>query len=206
MEFTVLIPVFNTKPDALMEAVSCIVNQTVKAKKIIVIDDGSTDPKTFEMLEVINRSPDVHVMFMEVNEGTSGALNRGHLMVNTEWVAIMGSDDVCHPERFAKQVKYLEAHPNVDVIGTQLFSFKADDITRRSIFKSSHQLRPTSIKDGWIVNHGTVMYRNSAVAKAGGYDLSKRRGQDVDLWRRMWAKGFKFANIQEILYGWRRYK
>ncbi len=210
-ELTCIIPVYNTKPAALLEAVMCIVNQTHPAHKIIVVDDGSTDYQTNGILEVINRLPSVQVVWMEDNGGTSVALNYAHKLVNTEYVALMGSDDVCSQDRFKKQMEYLKLNPRVDVLGTQLFSFKDSNILRTPSWKSSHPLKPNSIKgaagtNGFIVNHGTVIYKNEAVLKCGGYNVACRRGQDVDLWKRMWAKGYKFANLVDILYGWRRYK
>ena len=55
------------------------------------------------------------------------------------------------------------------------------------------------------MNHGTVIYKNQAVKDVGGYDIDKKRGQDVYLWKKMMEAGKKFHNVSDILYYWRRY-
>ena len=62
------------------------------------------------------------------------------------------------------------------------------------------------IREDWPVNHGTVIYRNSAVMAVGGYNVTYKRGQDVELWKRMRANGSVFRNIEQVLYSYRRYK
>ncbi len=210
INFTVLIPVFNTPDQQLLEAANSVINQTKLAEKIILIDDGSTNSDTLAMLKTLEAFCEVR--YCEKNGGTSKALNIGHTMVQTEYVAIMGSQDISHKERFKKQCDFLAAHQGIDVLGTQLSGFLDKDVNRKRTFSTHH---PQYIKSlnrdkgqhpGWITNHGTVMYKQAAVMHCDAYDETIGRGQDVDLWRRMFNKGKKFANLQEVLYSWRRYK
>lgn len=205
IDFTVLIPVYNTDPAHLYEAVRSIVNQNIKQDfKILIVDDGSDKIATIKAIESL-RSSRIVIRRFDENQGTSAALNKGHEIIDSEYIAIMGSDDVSHKNRLITQVEFLQSN-DVDVCGTDLFSFADDDIFRRPKFKTNHPERPTLVntKNGWLVNHGTVMYKNRAVKSVGGYDLSKRRGQDVDLWLRMAQAGKTFANIKQELYAWRR--
>lgn len=211
IDLTVLMPVYNTKPAHLIESISSIVNQrNVTPFKILIIDDGSTNAETCKAISSLDRMYDLRpfsslLRTLESNKGTSHALNEGHKIVDTEYVAIMGSDDISDPNRLSKQIAFLQARPDIDVLGTQLFSFKSDDIHRKPLFTSKHPMYPSSIGSGWIVNHGTVIYKQEAVMAAGGYDETKRRGQDIDLWQRMFSAGNRFANLQESLYAWRRH-
>jgi glycosyltransferase involved in cell wall biosynthesis len=206
MKLTVLIPVYNTGAAHLIEAVNSIINQDDKwAHRIILVDDGSENPHTLRAEDFLCMFPCVEVHRLEKNQGTSVALNEGHKLVNTEFVAIMGSDDISHHSRFRKQIQYLKDHPEVDVVGTNLFSFNNSDLRRSSIFTSKHPEVPET-EGNWVVNHGTVIYRNSAVLAAGGYNPNYRRAQDVELWGRMLKKGFCFRNITEVLYAWRKNK
>lgn len=209
IHFTVIIPVFNTNPGHLMEAVDSICNQrnVTDPFDIILVDDGSTLEGTKDMLKYLNNNYGKVILHtLKENRGTSSALNEGHKLIETEYVAIMGSDDISHPDRFQKQIAYLGTNPTIDVLGTQLQGFKNEDIFRKRLFgPTTHAMRPNKILDGWIVNHGTVMYKHSAVMECGGYNLAFKRGQDVDLWKRMFAKGKRFANLQECLYAWRRF-
>lgn len=209
MNLTVLIPVFNTKPDALLESVWSILRQDDGNKhQIILIDDASTDHLTTQaMMSLVNHRQEVpiKILTLEENGGTSVALNKGHRMVETEFVAIQGSDDVSDRSRFRMQIDYLKKHPETDVLGTNLFSFKDQDIRRSSIFVSAHKEKPIPKDSSWIVNHGTVIYRNQAFIDTGGYNPAFRRAQDVELWGRMYKKGFHFRNCVDVLYAWRHY-
>ena len=212
IDFNVLIPVYNTKPNALIEAVFSVINQKINQHyKILLVDDGSTDTDTLALLDYFQKEGkrgfcEVVVHHLDKNEGTSKALNYGHSILTSEWIAIMGSDDVCHESRFDLQTRFIKGR-KLDVLGTGLFGFKNGDIERKPMFKAVHPVSPTpqNTKDGWMVNHGTVFYRNQAVKDAGHYNPALRRAQDVDLWKRMYAKGNVFFNLQEVLYGWRRY-
>lgn len=206
-EITTLIPVYNTQPDFLLESVFSILRQTAKIKnEIILINDCSNNENTLDVLRTLNHTQRVIIKGLDVNSGTSVALNEGHKLVRTEYVAIMGSDDVCDLTRFEKQISYLEKNKDVDVLGTNLFGFYENDIWRRKLFITTHKETPDFSKS-WFINHGTVIYKQKFFEEMNGYDVTKRRWQDVDLWLRAKNTGkYKFANIEEILYAWRRYK
>lgn len=209
MKLTVLIPVFNTKPDALLESVWSILRQDDGIKhQIILIDDASTDHLTKQAIDSFTNhrfENPIKLLTLEENGGTSVALNKGHLIAETEFIAIQGSDDVSDRSRFRLQIEYLKKNPEVDVIGTNLFSFRDQDIKRTPIFVSNHKEKPVVKDSNWIVNHGTVIYRNEAVKNTGGYNPEFRRAQDVELWGRMLKKGYQFRNIVQPLYAWRHY-
>lgn len=207
IEFTVLIPVYNTKPHELIEAVFSVhpTNQTIEQDyKIVIVDDGSTDAGTLKALEFLKLAG-IIVYHKPENGGTSSALNLGHEKITTEWIAIMGSSDISKPERFDLQVKHLQDNPDIDVLGTNLFSFKESDHTRTPIWTSSHSYVETLEKrsEGWLTNHGTVMYKNQSVKDVGGYQLPGRY-QDVDLWKRMFLAGKKIRTLAKVTYGWRK--
>lgn len=212
MKITVLIPIFNTKPAALLESVYSILNQDcgiAAIEKIILINDGSTDGSTEDAISYLQAHfPDIIKVIDKPNGGTSSALNFGHATAQTDFVAIMGSDDISDKSRFRLQLDYLKKHPDTDVLGTNLFSFHNDDIRRKAIFTSTHRQIPTGASGDkrWLVNHGTVIYRQTAVMAVGGYNEKVGRAQDVELWKRMNDKGFKFRNVESVLYAWRRYK
>lgn len=205
LKFDVLIPVFNTPPAHLMEAVDSIKNQTLKANQIILVDDGSTSQATLAVLKALEKT--CKIVTLEVNQGTAVALNIGHGHCECEWIAIMGSDDICDPQRFALQAEYINAHPETDVIGTNLYSFYDNDPKRSRIYHTQHAEKPPLRPSGnvyWLVNHGTVMYRKSKVLAVGGYTPALRRAQDVDLWSKLYKAGAVFRNITAVLYGWRK--
>lgn len=211
IDFTVLIPVFNTKPAELIESVFSVSkhNQTIDQDyKILIVDDFSDSKQTHMALEYLKKALDVKVIRLEENMGTSGALNRGHDEIETEWVALSGSSDISFKDRFKLQVEHLLENPNVDVLGTNLFSFNDYDPYRRETYRTKHAYTRT-LRDsnyGWLTNHGTVFYKNQAVKDVGGYDLGFRRGQDTNLWYRMFKAGKKIHTLSNVSYAWRRDK
>lgn len=207
MKLTVLIPIYNTRPDYLMEAVYSILHQDDGvAHEILLIDDGSDNPATLQCIEMLcSAHGRIKPVWMQQNGGTAAALNRGHELATTEYVAIMGSDDVSDTSRFRKQVEFIKENPHLDVIGTNLYGFYTDDIFRRSVFVSKHQQQPDTSKQ-WFINHGTAIYKVKSIVDAGGYNVLYKRGQDVELWNRMLRMGYAFGNLEEVLLGWRRYR
>lgn len=157
------------------------------------------------MLVDLQRDERFHIINHKCNLGTSAALNTGHEYIQSEYIAIQGSDDVSTPDRFKRQCDFLERRKDVDVLGAQLMIFWDHDPKRKSIFLSKHGSHPKPGK-GWQTNHGTVMYRNQAVKDVGGYDVERRRAQDVWLFKKLMEKGYKFQNLSECLYHWRRIK
>lgn len=205
IDFSVLIPVYNTRPEHLLEAVTSVLNQTIKQKyNVVLVDDGSTNQGTLIALQYLRTFPQIKVFTLPENQGTSAALNKGHELIESEYIAIMGADDISHKERFLFQTIYLQKHPYVDVLGCNLSSFLNDDIQRKLKFTSQHPAIPVKGK-GWQTNHGTVIYKNQAVKDLGGYNLQYRRGQDIELWNRMMAAGKVFRNLHDNLYLWRKY-
>ena len=208
IDFTVLIPVYNTKAAELKEAAFSVhkSKQTINQEyDVLLIDDGSTNEDTLQALRELELIDGFRVHYKKENGGTSSALNKGHELAGTEWVAIMGSSDVSFPNRFKLQVDHLLKNPWIDVLGTQLYSFKESDPKRKPIYTTTHKYERTLIDSsyGWLTNHGTAMYKISAVNDVGGYTLPGRY-QDVDLWKRMALAGKKIRTLNVITYAWRK--
>lgn len=210
IDFTVLIPVYNTKAAELIEAVFSVhkSNQTIEQDyDIVLVDDGSSNVETCHALEFLRIALGVKIISMPKNMGTSAALNAGHDYIKTEYIALSGSSDISFPDRFKLQIEHLQEHPEIDVLGTNLFSFSDKDPYRTIKVKTQHAYIETleRRKEGWLVNHGTVIYKNAAVKSVGGY-TKPGRAQDVDLWKRMLKAGKKLRTIKPVLYAWRRDK
>lgn len=207
ISLTHLIPVYNTSPHHLIECVASIRNQD--ANPILIVDDGSTQEETKIAVRAICEMYDsVSFQRLEQNHGTPTALNVGHSMIDTEYVALMGSSDIALPGKYEAQIEALLKWPNIDVLGTGLTAFRDSDPFRKPIFTFEHrnQPKPGDKKNHdhfFIVNHGTVIYRNSLIKKHL-YNKDYKRGQDVELWSRLWSAGAVFRNIEKVYYLWRR--
>ena len=100
----------------LPETLASLDAQTFVDFEVIVVDDGSTDD-TLAFLEAWP-DPRVRVVAAETNRGPVEARNRAFALARGRYIAALDQDDICLPERFARQIAYLEAHPEVVLVGT----------------------------------------------------------------------------------------
>ena len=112
----------------------------------------------------------------------------------------MDSDDISAQDRFEKQLKYLEAHPDCDILGGQMTEFidNSDIIVGRRDVPMTNEDIYRYMKSRCGLNHVTVMFRKEAVLKAGNYQ-DWFWNEDYYLWVRMMLAGCKFANLTDVL-------
>ena len=121
-----------------------------------------------------------------------------------EYIARMDADDISMPERFEKQVAYMDAHPETECLGTWAIEIKSDGSEfYRKQMPESHEgcWEQFMIRDCMI--HPTVMFRRSYIEKAGVYSLDTYFGEDTMMWAQGFAAGCKFANVPEYLFKFR---
>ena len=98
-DISVVIPTYN-RCELLKRAISSVLNQTIRSKKIIVVDNGSTD-NTYEMISTL--FPEITYIY-EKRRGVSIARNLGIKNCNSQWIAFLDSDDVWEPRKLEKQL------------------------------------------------------------------------------------------------------
>ncbi len=121
---TVLMTLYNKGP-FVEEAVRSVLAGTYTDLELLVVDDASTDGGVERVRSV--QDPRIRLLTTERNAGRPTAANRGYDAARGEFVAVLDADDIMHPERLAKQVAYLDANPEVGVVGTSLSVFGAKD-------------------------------------------------------------------------------
>jgi len=111
--------VYNERPDWIRRAVESVLNQTFTDFEFIVIDDGSTAEDTVAELGSLDARGDARVRLIhQANTGLTRALNRGLEMAKGEFLCRHDSDDWSDLSRFEKQVAFLDAHPDVTLVGS----------------------------------------------------------------------------------------
>lgn len=203
----VLMAVYNEE-SFLAEAIDSVLAQTFGDFELVIVDDGSTDRS--REIAASYRDPRIRLIVNETNQGLPRALNRGLSAIRSEYVARLDGNDVSFPERLAKQVAHLDAHPNVAVLGTQVLSI---DVRGRRIRRvkwwNAQWQRPVGqpamewyrIFDTPFV-HSSVMFRRAEVEAVGGYDERHPINQDAVLWREL-ALRHAIDNLGEELVGFR---
>ena len=194
-------PVYNGEK-FLREAIQSILAQTFRDFELLICDDGSTD-KTHVIAEEFVRADSPVRLIKNQHIGLEKILNLGLQEARGEFIARMDADDVALPDRFAKQIEFLLAHPDVVVLGGQVAVI---DETGQPIHIWSMPQEHWEIDDNHIcgrnvaIVHPTVMMRRTAVSKASGY---RGRVEDIDLWLRLAEHG-KLANLPDIVLKYRR--
>jgi len=121
---TIVLPVFNA--GSLLElSVRSLLNQACQDWELLIIDDGSTDESVTRLTCLAD--PRIIVLQDGLNKGLSFRLNQGVSMARGYYFARMDHDDVCHPARLARQVEFLDAHPEVDLLATKCVTIDESD-------------------------------------------------------------------------------
>jgi glycosyltransferase involved in cell wall biosynthesis len=206
-QFSVLLSVYkHEKPEYLKECFDSIAQQTLQPTEIVLVEDG---PLTGELYQAIDREAERFRTLVRIrlqkNSGLGVALAEGLKNCHYDIVARMDTDDICLPQRFEKQVVFLESHPDIDVVGTWITEFVGAPKNKVSIrnLPEEHQDIFEFGKSRNPINHPSVMFRKHAVTEAGSYQPFPLF-EDYYLWARMLCQGHKFHNLQEALLLFRR--
>lgn len=201
--FSVITSVYkNDKPDFVRVALdSMLVHQSVKPDEIVLVQDGPVPEVLSAVLaEYESKYPEVmHVIRLEKNGGLGNALKLGVENAKYDLCARMDSDDICLPDRFKKQLEYLEAHPECDIVGGQMTEFidTPDNIVGRREVPLTNEEIYEFMKSRCALNHVTVMFRKEVVLKVGNYQ-DWFWNEDYYLWVRMMMNQCVFANIPDV--------
>ena len=194
----VLLPVYNSER-FVEKSVRSVQEQTYKNINIIVVDDGSTD-STFQILKRIAREDSrVHVISQK-NTGIVGALERALRASSATIIARQDADDISYPDRFEKQIAYLDVNPACVAVSGEAIHI---DVEGQKLGTVS-RMPPLSTADpDWVparepyLMHPFLMARRSAIDQVGGY-RHFLHCEDVDLYWRLRSVG-ELNNLPEIL-------
>ncbi len=192
---SVVMPAYNAA-DYLTDAIKSVLVQTVEDIELIVVDDGSTD----DTAAVVDSFDDdrIRPIRLEENVGVPAARNRGLEEARGEYVACHDADDRSRPDRFERQLEFLEAHDDVAAVGTgaRLVDESGAVIGRKHI-PTEPSLQDIIDENRFV--HASMMFRRSALEEVGGYDEWFSVAQDYELVLRIAAE-FEVQNIDEPLY------
>jgi glycosyltransferase involved in cell wall biosynthesis len=202
---SVLMPVYNAA-DYLAEAVQSILAQTFADFEFVIVDDGSTDRSGRMLADFAAKDSRIKVI-TRPNTGIVGALNDAIGASSGELIARMDADDVALPDRLAKQVAYMENHPQCVALGGRVIGI---DPYGCVLFHSEHKMEHERIDAellngvGWAIVHPTAMLRRDAVHRVGAYRREFQWVEDLDLFLRLAEIG-KLANLPDELLRYRQH-
>ncbi len=202
-QISVIMSVFNGEK-YLADAIESILNQTFSDFEFIIIDDGSTDRSLKIINEFAQIDKRIQVVKNDNNIGLAASLNKGISLAKGEYITRMDADDVSLPERFEKQVVYLNTHQEIAVVASNYIRVDENNNVLR------HTNRPTTpsriffrLFFGDVIAHPTVMMRQKIFNKGFyKYNENYKTAQDYDLWLTIINK-FDIANLPDNLLYYR---
>lgn len=196
---SVIMGVFNGEK-GLRRAMDSILNQTFEDFEFLICDDASTDRSSQILREYASKDRRVCLFTNKKNRKLAASLNRCIKAASGEYIARMDDDDYSRRERLEKQVEFLDHHPEYAFVGTGSARFD-----QKGIWGKDFDLEQPDLKQCYQkvqFTHPSVMMRRSALEDVGGYTENKEneRSQDYDLWCKLYQKGYRGYNLQEILF------
>ena len=203
MKYSVLMSVYkNEKVEYFIQAVDSLLNQTIRPEQIVLVRDGSVYAALQNVIDkYVNDYSDVFTYLpLEQNGGLGNALRYGLTYCRNELIGRMDTDDISVSNRFEKQLEFMKNNPDVDILGGNISEFTNEptEIVDYRIVPQTHEDICLYLKSRSPFNHVTVMFKKSALEKAGSYE-SFYLFEDWYLWVKMYLSGAKFANINVVL-------
>ena len=204
---SVLLPCYNTVK-TLEEALDSLTAQTLSDLEFVVVNDGSTDD-TLQILQQRAAEDNRFKVLSIPHSGIVEALNTGLGACRAPFIARMDSDDRAHPERFARQVEFLENHPRIGVVSCRVEAFPVEQVRQgfqiyiewlNSLLSDEDIRREIFIESP--LPHPSVMLRRELFLASGGYQ-DHGWPEDYDMWLRLYLADTGFAKLPDVLLAWR---
>jgi glycosyltransferase involved in cell wall biosynthesis len=206
---SVLMPCYNAA-ETLNPTLESLARQTLTDYELIAVDDGSTDGTLGILQERAAGDARIHLVSQD-HSGIVKALNAGLRKCESGYIARFDADDLAHPERLAKQVSFLDRHPEIALVGCQVKGFPPENVRQgfevyldwqNSLLTNDDICREIFIESP--LAHPSVVVRKDWLLEVGAY---QEHGwpEDYDLWLRLYLAGARFAKLPEILLEWREH-
>lgn len=196
----------NDKPDYLRKSLDSIFTQTYQDFKLLLYVDGPVSERLWNVIKSYSDDR-LEIINNPVNKGLAAVLNsmlyrcKGYC-----FIARMDADDIAMPDRFENQIAYLEAHPEVGMVGGAINEIDESGNERGKITRYPYE--PDACRAFFAkrnpVAHPTVMFRRSFFDKAGWkYPTDFERNEDTRLWHEGYKHGCVIANIPDVVLNFR---
>lgn len=200
---SIVVATFNAEK-YIEDCINSLVGQTYKNIEIIICDDCSTDA-TPAILDKL-KSKDNRIRVFTNKTNLRAAASRNKCIENSigRYIMIQDSDDICERDRVQILLDELLQNENVNFVSSGHYLFDDDGIYK-TVTPKIELPQNDDFLFGMPFCHAATMFKASCLKKVGGYRVSKetRRGQDYDLFMRLYSNGYKGKNIADVLYGYR---
>ncbi len=204
VKISVLMSVYNECDEWLSQSIDSILFQTYTDFEFIIVNDNPTDERINRILsDYAKRDRRIRIVTNERNMGLVYSLNHGLEYVQGEYVARMDADDISHPDRFKKQLDYINKN-NCDIISAYVNTINESGIIRAPgiNYALSPQVVSDSLRWSNIVPHPCMFVKADVYKALGGY-RSVYAAEDYDFLLRAKEKGLRIGMADDILIDYR---
>ena len=197
MRVSVLTPIYKTDERFLREAIESVLKQTFTDFEFLLLDDCPEDSRE----AVVRSYGDKRIVYLknDRNLGITASRNKLIDLAKGEYLAVFDHDDICRPERFAKEVAYLDAHPECGAVG----GWTKPSCGTPNIYPESDHAIKLAMMEGASVWHPASMIRKSVLdAAKARYEAEFTPVEDYMLWMRL-LPHTAFHNLQEVVLDYR---
>lgn len=204
MKFSLLLSLYYKENSQYLEQCfeSIWIEQKLQPDEIVLVLDGPIGEQLnlclIKWKKLIGHT--LKIIPLSQNLGLGKALNNGLEQCSNEWVFRMDTDDICKPDRFEKQVAFIQQNPDVVLFGGQILEFDqvpTDSRVSKSVPLSQLEIKKFA-KSRCPFNHMTVAYKKTVIQKVGGYQHHLFM-EDYNLWLRVIGRGYQVANLPDIV-------
>lgn len=200
MEISVIMSVFNTKEEYLRASIDSILSQTFKEFEFIIVNDGSSR-NTVCILESYTDSR-ICLIHNDENIGLTRSLNRALAAASGKYIARMDADDISYASRLEKQYKYMEQHPETDILGSWCRRGKRIDKCGGKVTNEWRKVWMLFRNHGIV--HSTAFIRREFLKRNKlMYDAAMKKAQDYKLWVDCLNRGAKMDVYPGVLVQYR---
>lgn len=189
----------------LAQALASTLSQTFGDFEYLVVDDLSTDSSPIILHRFAQEDERIVLLRTEAHINHANAINSALKHARGEFVAILDADDVAHPQRLERQVAFLEAMPNVGVLGTQAQVIDENGHLGRLLsYPLTCEMARWDIFFWAPVLHSAAMIRSYLLQDIGGYSVQWRYAADYFLWAKLIVRT-GISNLPDVLVSYRRH-
>jgi glycosyltransferase involved in cell wall biosynthesis len=203
---SVVVCVRDPDPDQFTAALASLQAQDLRAVdphalEVVVVETEGERPAA----PVLGRFDELRIVHRIAPRGLGRARNLGIATARAPYVAILDGDDMAAPDRLAQQAAFLDAHPEVAVVGSAIryVDLAGEPVGSRE-YPLEHDAIARAMRRFNALAHPTVMFRRDVVRAAGGYlEDSLQACDDYELWSRLARSGHRLANLASALVDYR---
>jgi len=209
IDITVAIPVYNSK-ETIFRAIESILEQTVQPKKIIIVDDKSTDDTVNNVKQYIEKyqgNIQIQLIELDINSGPAKARNTGWNNSNSKYIAFLDSDDSWHPQKLEIQYNFMKNNPDIKLTG-HLMKLCLEKTPNQKNINIEKNIDNTLITDKMLINKNLFTTTSNIIISNDvklRFNEKMRYSEDYYLWLNICFK-YKIALLNyELGYAYKSY-